>query len=103
LVTERRRDLAILKSLGTSSREVILLILSETVILSLVGALLGLAAFSPLLVLLLANSGAAWDLLMAEALETFGTVLAAALFIGLVFGVVPAWRAARETVTELLG
>jgi hypothetical protein len=102
LVTERRVDLGILRSLGMSSGEIIALILSETTIISLTGAGLGLVLFLPLLVLLLVNTDVGVQVLAGELLLGYGAVLAAAVLVGIVFGAFPAWRAARETVAELL-
>jgi hypothetical protein len=102
LVTQRQRDLGILKALGTSSRELVLIMLFESTAISVIGALVGLLAFLPVLIMLLLSADVGLEILLREALVDYGTVLATAVAVGAVFGTVPAWRAARETVTELL-
>jgi len=100
-VRERVNELAVLKTLGFSDRRVLLMVLGESVLLALVGGLIGLG----LSVVLAAG--------MAQALATFlpgfgvspghlalGVVLVFAL--GLVAGALPALQAKRLDVVTAL-
>jgi putative ABC transport system permease protein len=90
-VTERTREIGLAKAIGATRGQVVLQFLTEAVILSLLGGVLGLA---------LAWAG---SLAVREWLDvpTLITPMAVALAvgvsaaIGLFFGVAPAWRAAR--------
>jgi ABC-type antimicrobial peptide transport system permease subunit len=90
-VTERTREIGLAKAIGATRGQVVFQFLTEAVILSLLGGVLGLA---------LAWAG---SLAVQEWLDvpTLITPMAVALAvgvsaaIGLFFGVAPAWRAAR--------
>ena len=101
-LNERRREMAILRSVGARPAQVLALIIGEAAFLTLIGMLLGIALLSGLLALgqpliesrlgLFIGIGALspheW-LLMA-------TVLAAGLLVGLV----PGWRAYRMSLAD---
>jgi putative ABC transport system permease protein len=100
-VSQRTAEIGLLKALGASSRQIIILILAEALLLSLLGALTGfilgqlgswsiryafpdLPAYAP-----------AWAIVVA---------LAVAVFTGLLFSLMPAQRAARlDPVLALSG
>jgi hypothetical protein len=102
LVSQRRREIGILKAVGASSRDIFVLILTESLGYSLVGSLIGFTAVRLVTLLGLAFSSVT---LLEGALLTLGS---AALVIGLtvgtalVFGFVPAWAAARTPSVTLL-
>ena len=101
---ERRYDLAILRTLGARRRDLVFVLMAESVALALAGALLGLAlghlaaasigawlpAAAPL-------SGAAWRLTWPA-----GVVVALALAGGILAACWPAWRASRLDVAATL-
>ncbi|HTI65301.1 MAG TPA: ABC transporter permease, partial [Gemmatimonadaceae bacterium] len=103
---DRERELAVRISLGASPRRLVRQLLTESVVLSGVSALLGLAlalkgtavlvALVPngLSIQSLANVSADWRLLLFTASLALGT--------GLVFGVAPALHATRSDVQETL-
>jgi putative ABC transport system permease protein len=101
-LNERRRELAILRALGAGPGEVFLMLTAEGLLVTTLGALLGLA-------LLGAGSGLAAPWL----LERFGVVLAtrlpgseelaligAVILTGLVASLVPGWRAWRLSLAD---
>ena len=97
-VTERTREIGIRKAVGALRRDILLQFLLESVVLSLIGGLTGIA----LGWLIAAVAGRAIDLSVTLQL---GTVLLATGFataVGLVFGIYPAWRAARLRPIEAL-
>lgn len=101
---ERRYDLAILRALGARRREIVWVLMAESVTLAAAGAVLGLAlghlaaatigswlpAAAPL-------AGAAWRPAAAE-----GVVAALALAGGILAACWPAWRASRLDVAAAL-
>lgn len=100
-VTERTREIGVRKAVGAKDSDVLLQFLSEAVLLSLVGGLLGIAfgiAAGLALPQLVADLPVAVFSLSEIALA-FGVAGA----VGLVFGVLPAYRSARLTPVEALG
>ena len=98
---QRRREMAILRSIGAGRRHILGLLLLESGLVSLLGCLLGLAAVS-----LFAAVG-------GEALAGFGLaalplavsmgemkLLGAVLVCGLAVGMLPAWRAYRLSLAD---
>ncbi len=90
-VTERTREIGIRRALGAGKRDITIQFLSETVVLSVVGGVLGLGLGVTLPLLIALFTGlkvlfTAWSLLLS-----FGISAA----VGLVFGIYPAWRAAN--------
>ncbi len=90
-VTERTREIGIRKSLGATRRDILRQFLAESVTLSIVGGLLGLAAGAGLAGLV----GAFTPLPARVTLWSVGVALGLGLSVGVLFGVYPATRAAR--------
>ena len=91
-VSERTREIGLLKALGATSADVLRLFLAEAATLSVVGGLAGLVAASIL-------SAAARRLFPAFPMQppdwAVPAALAVSLAVGMIFGVLPARRAAR--------
>lgn len=100
-LNERRREMAILRSLGAGPRHVLALLMLESGVVSLLGCLAGLA----LVTLIAAFAG---DALLALGLARLPLavnvvemqLLAAVLVCGLLVGLVPAWRAYRLSLAD---
>ncbi|MBN1448866.1 MAG: ABC transporter permease [Bacteroidetes bacterium] len=90
-VTERTREIGVRKAVGATRRSVIAQFLSEAVVISVLGGLIGI-----LLGLLAGN-------ILAVALEIdpvieltwIATGIAACCLVGIIFGTYPAWKAAN--------
>jgi len=101
-VFERTREIGILRAIGWRRSRVMWMILSESVLLSLVGALvgaIGAAGLAWLLTRLPASNGLVEGHIAAE---VFGVGLAIAVGVGLIGGAYPAYRAAQLLPTEAL-
>ncbi len=102
-IRERVREIGVLKALGFQSRHVLGLLVSESLLLALVGALLGSwgAKFVMGAIDMVTLSGG-----MIQSLDVNTVVLATCACIGAAIGLlaagVPAWRAARRPVLESL-
>ena len=103
-VRERRNEIAILKTLGFTSAQVMGLIVAEALLLGALGGGLGVFGTQALLFVLSHGTDKPWiglsglELRPLVALLGFGV----AMLLGFVAGFVPAWGAYRAKVTEML-
>lgn len=102
-VQDRTKEYAVLQTLGYSGQRVFLLVMTESVLLSLIGGMVGVT--TAMLVLKfssLAVGAEAVTIAFTPSLSLATTGMLVALATGLVAGVFPAWQAARmEIVTGL--
>lgn len=90
-VTERTREIGIRKSLGALRRDILIQFMIESLFLSLIGGMIGIA-----LGFTFAKIGEQFVDFPAQI--TFSSIALAVSFsmaVGLIFGIYPAWRAAR--------
>ncbi|WP_458207241.1 ABC transporter permease [Haladaptatus sp. NG-SE-30] len=97
-VTERTKEIGIMKAVGAQKRDVIQLFLVEAVLLGLLGALVG----TPV------GVGAAYlvagyiDVSLVFPLEWFAIAVGVGVLVGVVAGLYPAWSAARTDPIDAL-
>lgn len=99
-VRERTRETAILRTLGYAPGEILGLILGESIVISVVGGVIGVGLGYALTAFLVANSGG----FVAQGVkwQAAAVVLAMAALIGALAAVVPAIAASRKNVVEAL-
>jgi putative ABC transport system permease protein len=98
---ERTREVAVLKALGFTDRAVLNLVLSESLMISLLGGLLGAGLARLTFGLTDFTAGGFFPRFYV----TDGTILRAlgiALTLGLISGAIPAWNASRLRVVDAL-
>jgi len=99
-VRERTNELAVLKTLGFGDGRILRMVLLESVLIALVGGLLGLAASY----VLTSNGDPTGGLLPAFYFPTRDIVLGIGLVLtlGIVAGSLPAWQAGRLRIVDAL-
>lgn len=100
-VRERIPELAVLKTIGFSNRSVLWLVLAESVLLVVLGGVLGMLLAAAIVPAVSAASGGMVQLpgLLAQ---TWGLGLALMVGIGLLVGVLPALRGMRLNIVDAL-
>lgn len=100
-VRERTSELAVLKTLGFSNHAVLAIVLAESVLLLLIGGVIGLGLASLIIPAVSAGSGGMLNLPVVGASSwILGVVLMIA--IGLLVGALPAIRAMRLNIVDAL-
>ena len=98
----RRKEIGILKAIGARRRDVMVMALTEAVVLSVIGSTIGfLLTYTAALVQQLTNHVTITSILL-DLLRNYGLVFGETVAIGLVFGLLPAWRLSKLTVSEVL-
>jgi putative ABC transport system permease protein len=99
-IRERIREVAVLKTMGFTRRDVLVLFVGEGVAVSLIGGLAGVM-LANVLVKGVANSPAGGMLQgLTVTLPTLLVALAVAAFVGLVSAFIPAYRASDLSIAE---
>ncbi|AGB14908.1 ABC-type antimicrobial peptide transport system, permease component [Halovivax ruber XH-70] len=97
-VTERTREIGIMKAVGAQNRDVLGLFLMEAIVLGVIGAILGTA-----LGLATGYLGAQYiDLPLVYPLEYVALAIAVGVLVGVFSGLYPAWKAARTDPIDAL-
>ena len=100
-VRERTSELAVLKTIGFSNHSVLAMVLAESVLLLLLGGLIGLGLAAVLIPIISAKSGGMLSLTGVGASSwVFGVGLM--VLIGLLVGALPASRAMRLNIVDAL-
>jgi len=100
-VRERTGELAVLKTIGFSSTSVLAMVLAESVLLLLLGGVIGIGLAEPLIPLISHGSKGMLALSPVGA-GSWALGLALMLAIGVLVGALPAWNAMRLNIVDAL-
>jgi putative ABC transport system permease protein len=100
-IRERIPELAILKTIGFTNQSILLIVIAESVLLSSLGGILGLAAAT----MMIPGLSAAIPFFIGLEMNpvTFATGVCVAIGLGVVVGLMPAIRAMRLNIVDALG
>jgi putative ABC transport system permease protein len=105
LITERRRELAILRAVGASSGQIRRMLLTETAMLGLLAAVVGLISglcLSAVLTGVINRVFFGWTIHLAFPWRNLVWTPAWILAAAVIAGIIPAWRASRMELAENL-
>lgn len=105
LITERSRELAVLRAIGTSAAQLRKLLLWESGMIGLLAAVIGLASgvcLSFVLTGVINRAFFGWTIQLAFPWSSLAFTPVWIVAAGIVAGVVPAWRAGRMLIAEAL-
>jgi putative ABC transport system permease protein len=100
-IRERTREVAVLRTLGFTRGRILKLLLSESVVISLMGGLLGVA-FGSLVIKAMSRPGIGLPVSMHMTSATALVVMSVAFIVGLVSGVLPSYRASNLAIVDAL-
>jgi putative ABC transport system permease protein len=100
-VRERTSELAVLRTIGFTARSLLGMVLAESVLLLLLGGVIGIGLVSVLLPVIDEASGRMLTLPQVGA-SSWVLGIALAIGIGLIVGAIPAWRAMRLNLVAAL-
>ena len=100
-VRERTSELAVLKTIGFSSRSVLSMVLAESVLLLVLGGVLGVGLAALLAPMVTKGSGGMVNLPPVSA-GSWALGIGLMVGIGLLVGALPAWRAMRLNIVDAL-
>ena len=100
-IRSRTREVALLKTLGFTSRRVLSIFVSESVALAVMGGLLGVLVAIPVIAGLTHSFiGLGIPLYMKVKAPTAGLALLVALVLGIISGYLPAYKAAHRNIVD---
>ncbi|MDP3065568.1 MAG: ABC transporter permease [Methanobacteriaceae archaeon] len=101
-VYERTREIGVLKAVGWKDRRILSMILGESVVLTLISAVMGTVVAVVGVVILLSVSSIGGVITPSYSPDIFLRAFAVAFAVGIIGGLYPAYRASRLSPTEAL-
>ncbi len=98
-VSERIGEIGLLRAIGCSSKQIILLLVSEAIAMALLSGIIG---FALVLLVVFASQMLGLNILQGISIQIFLFTLLFSAFIGLLSGIIPALKAAKATPIEAL-
>jgi putative ABC transport system permease protein len=100
-IRERTREVAVLRTLGFTRGSILRLLLCESIAISLIGGVIGVALATGAIVFM-ARPGIGMPVSMHMTAATALVVMLAALLVGVVSGVIPSYRASNLAIVDAL-
>ena len=100
-IRERTREVAVLRTLGFTRGRILKLLLSESIAISLIGGLAGVA-FATGAIVFMARPGIGLPVSMHMTAATALVVMLVAFLVGLVSGLIPSYRASNLGIVDAL-
>ena len=100
-IRERTREVAVLRTLGFTRDRILRLLLGESMTISLIGGAVG-ALLATAIIKFIARPGVGLPVSMHMTWATAGAVLAVSIFVGLVSGLIPSYRASHLGIVDAL-
>lgn len=101
-VMKRRREIGVLKALGANKWVIVLMILIEVVLISLAGSMAGFIFVRAFITIVLAVNRISLAVIATLSLQAFLQVVGVTTVLGVLFGLIPAFKAANLPVMEVL-
>jgi len=98
----RKKEIGILKALGARRRDILLMALTEAVVLCVIGSTIGFIISYPTAIFQQLTNNLPWSQIGQLMLKNYSLILAETLVVGVLFGLLPAWRLSKMTVNEVL-
>jgi putative ABC transport system permease protein len=100
-IRERTREVAVLRTLGFTRGSILKLLLSEAIVISLIGGLLGIA-LGTVVILFMSQPGIGLPVSMHMTAATALVVMLVATLVGIVSGLIPSYRASNLGIVDAL-
>jgi putative ABC transport system permease protein len=100
-IRERTREVAVLRTLGFTRGSILKLLLSESIVISLIGGLLGIA-LGTVVILFMSQPGIGLPVSMHMTAATALVVMLVAALVGIVSGLIPSYRASNLGIVDAL-
>src|SRR5208282_2853995 len=100
-IRERTREVAVRRTLGFTRGSILRLLLSESITISIIGGLVGVALASGA-ILFMSQPGLGLPMSMHMTASTAAVAMAVAAFVGLVSGLIPSYRASNLGIVDAL-
>ncbi len=100
-IRERTREVAVLRTLGFTQGSILKLLLSESIVIALIGGAVGIA-FGSVVIKAMSRPGIGMPVSMHMNIPTALVVMLVAILVGLVSGVIPSYRASNLGIVDAL-
>src|SRR5271154_1499731 len=100
-IRERTREVAVLRTLGFTQGGILKLLLSESIVVALIGGTVGVA-FGTVAILFMARPGIGLPVSMHMSLATALVVMLIAFLVGVASGLIPSYRASNLGIVDAL-
>ncbi|MGA3090965.1 MAG: FtsX-like permease family protein [Terriglobales bacterium] len=100
-IRERTREVAVLRTLGFTRESILKLLLSESMVISLIGGVIGIA-LGTVAIMFVARPGIGLPVSMHMTTGTAAVVLAVAVVVGITSGLIPSYRASNLGIVDAL-